>query len=164
MSQKTDISSYPIIYGLHNLSVKCIFRAFHYSLRLSLALLCLSSEQLVHRSHVLTQRGPVASRIVALLASKSDSFVHNLNVTLQGVLVTTLEITKLAQEFPLLMHGHDMIYKVSLLDILVLTAFTLKLTIFVSLIFFILILRAHNSSRHVFYSSRGIVTSVEKLC
>ena len=51
-------------------------------------------EQLVHCCHVSTYGGPLSGRKVALFAGKSYPLVHNLNMTLQCILITTLEITK----------------------------------------------------------------------
>ena len=51
-------------------------------------------EQLVHCCHVNTYGGALSGRKIALFAGKSYPLVHNLNMTLQCILITTLEITK----------------------------------------------------------------------
>ena len=65
-------------------------------------------EQLVHRFHVSTYSGTLVGRVFTLFAGKSYPFVHNLNVTLQSILITTLEITMWTVKLSFLVHSNHM--------------------------------------------------------
>ena len=108
-------------------------------------------EQLVHSCHVNTYGGTRGGREVTLFAGKSYPSVHNLNVTLQSILITTLEITIWTVKLSFLVHSNYMSDKFPRFKILIITFFALKLTNCISHKFFVLVFSTDDPAPRIPY-------------